>query len=502
MMGDLIKTLFKIGLLNLHGIGCLLKSIFNSGLNLMTVLDYATRKHKNEIAVQDGSKSISYQNLYDRAYCLASAIKQNKDLNAGDKVVIISRNNISLLTVLFGLSRIEVDVFLMNTDVSKKQLIDFLQGHECNTVFCEQEQDFYELKNKQINIISFDKLDTYINKHLITNLKPNFKSKIMVLTGGTGGDLKVTTRKPSIFAFMNPLSILIEELKLFNYKRIYNITPIYHGYGLATVAVSFLLGAKIYLSQKFDTDADAKLISDESVEVITVVPLMLKKLLAFPEKLESLQCIICGGATLDPSLILETNRKISRASLYNLYGTTEAGFCILATPTNLKYQPTSIGKPIRGVRLAIKNDNNNLVEPCNIGQLYVSNNWSISPNKYINTGDMAYCDNEGYVYLMGRSDEMIISGGENVYPSELESVLLLHSDIGQAVVRGVDDDLFGQRLIAYIVTENKELNEALVLTWLQNKVARYSMPKQILFVDDIPETSVGKYNKNLLPPYE
>lgn len=136
-----------------------------------------------------------------------------------------------------------------------------------------------------------------------------------------------------------------------------------------------------------------------------------------------------------------------------------------------------------------------------IGHFCITNDWSIrnKKNRWIQTGDVGFCDEQGYYFLLGRTDDMVVSGGENVYPIEVEQVLITHHEIEDVAVIGVTDEQYGQRLKAFILPiKNATITNEDITTWLRSRVARFQMPKEIMLVEEMPYTSLGKIDKKLL----
>ena len=190
--------------------------------------------------------------------------------------------------------------------------------------------------------------------------------------------------------------------------------------------------------------------------------------------------------------------------LFNLYGTSEAGFCIIGTPAIISRKSASIGKPILGVRARIVNDSGavlgkNELGKNEIGQLWIRSSWTSNQQSWIPTGDLAYRDGEDDIFLCGRVDDMIVSGGENVYPVEVENILAQHPEIEAVAVIGIADAEFGQRLKAVAIRKaGATLDPTTLQEWLKPRVARYQMPAIIDFRDDLPYTSLDKVDKKAL----
>ena len=254
----------------------------------------------------------------------------------------------------------------------------------------------------------------------------------------------------------------------------------------------------MFLLPIFDKQKACELIQQHNIEAVTIVPLMLYRILSHdPVALRSLNCIISGGAALDVKLVEETHNKLGPV-LFNLYGTSEAGVCIMATPADLKYAPNTIGKAIAGATIRLLDADNKEVTDGLIGRICVNSKWAVKNNdiNWIETGDLGYRDKAGYYYLCGKMDDRIVSGGENVYPAELENILMKHRDIKHAAVIGISDDEFGQRLKAFIVpADNSNLHKKEIHHWLSTRAARFQMPKHIEFLEELPYTALGKPDK-------
>ncbi|HEV3383332.1 MAG TPA: fatty acid--CoA ligase family protein [Gemmata sp.] len=162
-------------------------------------------------------------------------------------------------------------------------------------------------------------------------------------------------------------------------------------------------------------------------------------------------------------------------------------------------KPESIGKPVQGVRTRILNRSSRAAARKAIGRLCLRSTRTTNKKNWIETGDLAYCDEEGDIFLRGRVDDMIVSAGENVYPVELENVLIQHPDVVSVAVVGIADAEFGQRLRAIAVAKKPgPLDKAMLAAWLKPRVARHQMPVSIEFRDELPYTALGKVDKKAL----
>lgn len=505
----LIYVLYKIKLLSPLGLYRLISGIAKYGLNLMTLLYFAERTYGNKVALVDDNETINYTQLMSQSKKLSILLKEKYQLKSGQKVGFLCKNHASLVKSIFAVSLLGADIYLLNAEMSQSQFNNLLEHNDFSFIIYDFELNTLIEQSKYSNdkILSYHDNLSAIDNLLNISVEEKLKlqraslSKIVILTGGTTGKFKVATHKPSIFNFLNPFLTLITRLSLLNYNTTYIATPIYHGYGVAVLFLFMTLGKKIVINNGFDAKKACALIRKHNVEVVTVVPLMIYRMLkSNAQDLKSLTCIASGGAELNPKLIDDIFSKLGDI-LYNLYGTSEAGLNIIATPLDLKYSVNTIGKKINGVQIKFLDDNKREVKIGEIGQLCIKNKWSMrnGNNEWIETGDLGYQDNKGYYFLCGRVDDMIVSAGENVYPIEIEQVLINHPEIEAVAVIGISDENFGQRLKAFVLlAKNTDITQEELYEWLRSRVARFQLPKEIIFVDSMPYTSLGKLNKKQL----
>lgn len=500
-MINAIKVLYQSKLLTLRGLWYLICAIRLVGINLMAVLYVSHRFYPHKMAFQDETDHIDFCTLYKQSQHLADQLATLYGVKKGQRVAVMAYNHIALVHTLFALSVLGADIYLLNAEMSATQFEQLNKKCTFNLIIHDADIDFLDEQNTLFTYHdSLPSIQLLMNSPLLVESpkrRINHFAKIIVLTSGSTGNFKVAERRTKASSFIKPFTELLIKLKLSQYNRIYIATPIYHGFGMATFCISVLLGATGFLRKKFKTPEASLLLGEHKVEVITLVPLMLSRLLKYDErKLISLKCIITGGAPITEVLVKETQRKLGKV-LFNLYGTSEAGICTIATPDDLAKHPNSIGVPIAGLHTKLMRDGQAITK--GIGELYIKCSWSIRANEWIATGDLAYKDHQHYFYLQGRVDDMIVSAGENVYPYSLEQQLLKHPLVSEVFVIAITDEEFGQRLVAFVVPKRiNELSEQTLLSWLSGKIARYQMPKKIIQLPEIPITAIGKPNKKQL----
>lgn len=500
-----LYSLFKIQLFSPLGLWRLLMAIYKYGSNIMILLKLAER-YGDKIAIVDDEETLTYKELLTQAEKLSLVFQKRYGLKNGHKVGFLCKNHASFIRGLFAAAQTGADIYLLNTELSKQQLHDLINKHTFDLLIYDRELERNVVLSQGFKqgLLSYHPALPAINNLIISETIDNQKQKrasmsnIILLTGGTTGNAKTVAHKPSLFTFLPPFLALLSRLQLQRYQTVYIATPIYHGYGIAVLLLFFALGKKAVISKDFRADKACQIVKEHQIEVITVVPLMIHKmLLSNPMALTSLKCIASGSAPLSPMLVKEVAERLG-AVLYNLYGTSEAGLNIIATPEDLSYSPYTLGKRIKGVRINVLDHHKRKVPALEVGQLCIKNAWSMNNKQvlWLETGDLGYYDKKGYFYLCGRTDDMIISGGVNVYPYEVEIILSQHPSVEDVAVIGVEDEAFGQRLKAFVsVKPNSLINKENLLQWLRPQVARFQVPKDVVFVNQLPYTPLGKLDK-------
>lgn len=507
----LLRVMYILKLLTPIGFYRLITAIYRNGLNLSALLHISANSCGDKIALVDDDEILTYKELLRGCEKLAMALKGKYQIKKGDNVALLCKNHSSMVKAIFALSRLGADIYLLNAEIGSKQLSKLLNRYDFKYLMYDQElssllsRTHYngeKILSYHSNLPAISNLvDKEMNNNIKIKVQRSYRGKLVLLTGGTTGEFKTAAHKPSLFNFLNPLLTLLMKLNLTKYNTAYIATPIYHGYGIALLCVFTMLGKKIIITRDFNAEKACRLVRVHQVEVVSVVPLMINRMLREAQNdLASLRCIASGGAFLNPKLVEEIFNKLGDI-VYNLYGTSEAGLNLIATPQDLRYSPKTIGKEVMGTRLKILDGRKKEVEKGAIGQIYISNIWSMGNKEdpWIAVGDLAFQDSNGYYFLCGRADDMIVSAGENVYPVEIEQVLVHHPLVEDVVVMGVRDENFGQRLKAYVqLIEGVSITVEEIFEWLKPQIARYQTPKEIVIVKNLPYTPLGKHDKKQL----
>ncbi len=508
----LFRVLRSIKLLSPLALCRLFSSIHRHGVNLMALLRFSARTYGERVALADERERLTYSELYEEAAALSEELVAKYALGNGRRVGLLCRNHASLVKALFAVSAAGADLYPLNVEMSAGQLKGIVERRPFDLLIADH--DLGPLLDRAAYaghvLWSCHDAEPSVNRlarHRYGHWRGRRTSagRLVLLTGGTTGQPKEALHRPSLFHYLNPFHDFLSRLNILQHQTAYIATPIYHGYGIAVLLLFCAAGKQVVLQQGFDARRACRLIREHQVEVATVVPLMLQRLLRTNAgDLQSLACIACGGAELSPRLVQETRDALGDV-LYNLYGTSEAGLLTIADPQDLAGDPRTVGRRITGVRLCVVDERMREAATGQIGQLGLDPGWSRRhrADAWLVTGDMGWRDERGCYYVSGRIDSMIVSGGENVYPLDVEQVLLAHPQVEDAAVVGVCDEQFGQRLRAYVqLAEEAAATEAELLDWLRPRLARYQLPREIRFVAQLPYTPVGKRDRKRIAAME
>jgi fatty-acyl-CoA synthase len=268
-------------------------------------------------------------------------------------------------------------------------------------------------------------------------------------------------------------------------------------------AAACLIGATVVLPRSFEPEEFERQVRDHDITAACLVPIMVRRALDQPEPdgPSPLRIVLSSGSAMGVALRDEAQRRWGQV-IYDLYGSTEAGWVAISTPRDFIERRGTVGKPGPGMQVEVVGEDGNTLPPGKIGALRVSTGMEFSGytgsdghRGAWNIGDMGYIDEDGYLFVTGRRDEMIISGGENVYPSEVEEHLESHPKVRECAVVGMEDEEYGEVLWAYVVGAVEPED---VLSWLRERLARYKIPKRVIVIEQMPRNATGKILKRLL----
>jgi fatty-acyl-CoA synthase len=471
------------------------------------LLGHAAARYRGAPAITDDRGTVSFAELDEMSNALARALVAN-GIRAGTVAATLHRNSRDVMVTVSAANKIGVRTVLMNTGFAGPQLADVSARESvgCILVDDEFEDILNALPPKTLRFTSSRQHELIGDQSTAPLPAPRQPGGMALLTSGTTGTPKGVPRNkidPSQSAQ------LLDRIPWPRDAAYYVAAPLFHATGLATCALGLALGNRVVMARRFDPEAMLKAIEDYRVGAVVLVPTMLQRILDLgPDVLakydtSSLTVLFAAGSALSPDLCRRTHDAFG-AVLYNLYGSTEVAVAAVATPQELHRAPGTVGRPPVGCTVAVYDENRSKVtEPGKVGTVFVSSGLSFSGytdggNKEIvdgllSTGDTGHFDETGLWFIDGRDDDMIVSGGENVFPLEVENLLADHPDIVEASVVGVDDAEFGKRLAAYVVSRSESgLDADAVKSHVRAHLARHKIPRDVTFVKQLPRNETGK----------
>ncbi|WP_420714027.1 acyl-CoA synthetase [Gordonia sp. SL306] len=469
-------------------------------------------------ALADERGELTYRELSDQANALANAML-DAGIETGSVVGVLARDHRGLLLSITAAGRAGYKLALMNTGFAKPQFAEVAKRENLRAVLHDSE--FIDLLSalpadipRYLTWSDRDHGDyeAPLIEDIVasgdTSLPPLPKTPggFIILTSGTTGLPKGAPRGK-----MNPFSsaMFVDRIPFPERGSVVIVSPIFHSTGFGMWGVSNAKANKAVLLRRFDAEKTLAALAEHRAEMLVAVPTMLHRMLALgPEKiaeydLSALQAIVIAGSPLTPALS-EAVQDAFGDVLYNMYGSTEVAVASVAQPPELRLAPGTVGRSTVAGRLRLYDENDRqLTDNHQSGRLFVRSSapfegYTDGRHKqiidgYMSTGDMAHFDEHGLLHIDGRDDDMILSGGENVYPGEVENLLAEHADIDDVAVIGVDDDEFGTRLRAFVVPTPGAHPEAQdIRDHVRAHLARYKVPRDVIFLDELPRNPTGK----------
>ena len=335
---------------------------------------------------------------------------------------------------------------------------------------------------------------------------------MVILTSGTTGQPKGAARRSDSGA-IEGIAAVLERIPFRPGDTQVVAAPLFHGWGLTNLLLGVGRCSTNVLSRRFDAEATLRATSEHRAQVLVVVPVMLSRILALdPEVLvaaptSDLRVIASSGSALGSRLATAALERFGPV-LYNLYGSTEVAVATIAIPSDLLEAPSTAGRVAFGVRVEILDNHDAVVPDGTVGRVFVGSSmrfdgYTTGGSKeerhgLLSSGDLGFF-RDGLLFVEGREDDMIVSGGENVFPQEVENLLEERADIAEVAVVGVDDVEFGKRLRAFVVSEPGAQQDAAELKqYVKDNLARHKVPRDVVFIGELPRNATGKLLRRVL----
>jgi fatty-acyl-CoA synthase len=495
------------------------------GASPATGVAAAAHKYPHETMLIDERGSLSFERVHRRSNALAHAFAAI-GIGDGDGVGIMCRNHRGFIEATLACAKLGASALYLNTMFAGPQLVEVMHREGPKAlVYDEEFAGLLDGVDEGIaRIVAWadgdpegPTLDSLIAGNDDGNLKPPpDKPRFVILTSGTTGAPKGAQRSSP--DGLMAMAALIDKIPFRAREAMMIAAPLFHSWGFFHFVMSLPTASTMVLRRRFDPEETLRAVQDHRAQVLGVVPVMLQRILRLPEEtldsydLSSLRITSASGSALPGELAIEWMDRFGD-TIYNLYGSTEVAYATVATPEDLRAAPGTAGRPPRGTVVRLYDEAGEEVPTGEVGRIFVGNEMSFEGytggggkeviDGLLSSGDVGHIDADGRLFIDGRDDEMIVSGGENVFPREVEDLLADHGAVVEVAVIGVEDEEFGQRLKAFVVLgAEAEASEEELRAHIKANLASYKTPREIEFLDELPRNATGKILKRELKARE
>jgi fatty-acyl-CoA synthase len=516
-----LRALRSAGILSPRFLVSMGRGVVRHGNSLAAVVAAAELFSPDDVAIVDDAGELSFSELKQRVFSIANGLSE-AGVGPGDNVGILCRNHRGFVEATAAVSGLGADALFLNTGFAGPQLGEVLDREAADTlVYDEEFSEIVEVHaGKRHRFVAWHEseapvptLDDLARRPARALAKPPKPGGVTILTSGTTGTPKGAARAQSERDAMGELAIL-EVMPLRVGVSTLVCAPMFHAWGLTHAMAAMTLASTVITHRSFDPSRILETIAERRVDTLVVVPIMMQRILALGRDVirrhdtSSLRATLSSGSALPGELALAWMDAFGD-NLYNFYGSTEVAQATCASPEDLRKAPGTAGRPPMGTIVEILDHEGRPVAPGETGRIFVANSSQFDGytggggkeviRGMMSIGDIGRFDAEGRLFVEGRDDDMIVSGGENVFPREVEDLLSDHPSILEAAVIGVADPEFGERLRAFVVTgEGATLDEAAIKEHVRSQLARHKVPRDVIFLDEIPRNPTGKVLKRLL----
>ena len=463
------------------------------------------------VAVIDDEGSLSWEGLAQRSRRLANALLDTA--RPGQAIAFLLRNGRENVECYAACGLAGMNAVPVNTWSSRSEVTHIVETQKPALIIADTEFDDV-LTDVEVPVWKVGEDGEYERALDTASAAPPSTrggGRIITHTSGTTGKPKGAERSAGGLRGLTSLIGFLEKVPLHRDDVFYLAPPLFHQFAQGMMAVGLVLGTTLVLRRRFDAEDFLQTAAANNATAAALLPVMLKRIAEVEGDPPStkLRLAVVSGSALPPALRDKAAKRLGDI-FYDLYGSTEVGFATIATPEDHRRRPGSVGLPGRGSRLLIVDDDGNELPQGEVGHIHVASGFAFEGytgveadesvvDGAIDIGDRGYLDEDGYLFVTGRTDDMIVSGGENIFPSEVEGVLEEHEDLAESAVIGAEDEEFGQVLHAFVVPrDGANVTESDVIDFVKQRLARYKAPKRVTFLDELPRNAAGKVLKSEL----
>jgi len=472
------------------------------GLTPATGYAAGAARHPRRPALVDDAGALTWREVDGRTDRIAGELRR-RGVQDGDAVGLLARNGRGFVQTTTALAKCGADVLYLNTASGGPQLGEVLAREKAVAVVHDAS---LEPPDAPL-LITTQELDASADRPGPgAPPRPSSTPRQVILTSGTTGAPRGAARSG---ASVEDAVSALSRIPLHARETTVIAAPLFHAWGLGNLSLAMLLGSTVVVQDRFDPGRVLAAVQEHRASALVVVPVMIDKLLdADPSRfdLSSLRVIASSGSAL-PGDLAERVEKAFGPVLYSLYGSTEVAYAAVATPEDLRADPRTAGKAPHGVALRVVDEDGHDRPAGEVGRIFVGSGLAFAGytdgsdkdrlGALVASGDLGSLDDEGRLTVLGRDDDMVVIGGENVHVGQVEEVLREHADVEDVVVVDEQDPTYGVRLVAHVVA-SREVTVQALQDHVRERLARFAVPREVRFTDELPRNATGKVLKREL----
>lgn len=512
----------------------LLRDVIRHGVGVPTIHSLHAHLHPNRLALVDERQRLTYSQVNSRINRLANGLRD--EFGTGKHALMIClENRVEYMIAWMAAFRLGWPVVHASDSSTGEELRFLVDNSGAEIIIGSKKSALTICKaledgDHSVSLVlwtgdasrmiedglDFDDFVALQSDQYPTRKAGSQSSENVVYTSGTTGRPKGTVRDFERVSTFETLEIF-DRIPLGECERHLIVARLYHSAGQAFSILIGALGGTVYLHAKFDPEQVLKTIHNERITSMFFVPTMMRRLLNQPDELfyryppEDFRFFISGAAPFPQELREKAITRFGANAVHDFYGASELGWVTLIGGYEMLQRPGSVGMPLRSQHVRVITRDGELAAANEVGLIQVSNDQmmvgylnnqsatdEITSDGWMTVEDTGYLDDGGYLYVTGRERDMVISGGVNIYPAEIEEILLRHPDIDEVAVIGIPDPDWGERLIGIVVPTGAPIDGDKISEWAKNHLTNFKVPRQWHSIEEMPRNDVGKILKRTL----
>lgn len=477
-------------------------------MNIIDFLKNGVKKHPTKLALVDENKKLTFHELYQEVQKFSSFVPL---LSKKNVISLCSENSVGFIVAYLGIINAGKIVHLISPEISERSLLSQIRSADSGLIICSNTAKTKLSNHKQLKIPLLE-FNEVLQQPNISIANPQTGVMCLIYTSGTTAEPKGVPISPSMIEFTT--KNIVKVLGYSNSDIDVLPLPLYHSFGLGCFHTSLFVGSTLVLLKNANNlELILESLKRYHATTLAVIPATLTKFLKFDIKIleehfSNMRLIITNSTSIPKNTIQSFQQILKNGYLATYYGLTEASRSTFMIFDKTNGREESVGRPAPGVQIKIVNENQDFSQ---VGEVWIKGNnvikkyWNNNEadknivDGWLRTGDIGYLDEDGYLFLKGRSDDIINVGGEKVVPYEIEEIVKQIPGIEDVVAFGVYHEIFGQIIkLNVVISKGSKIDKYTILNYCMKNLERFKIPSKIDFVESIPKTDYGKIKRFML----